>query len=73
MQLSQASALTALSLLVSQSSAAAIAPRNDFEDEVKYTCSDDLNEFEPTKGKFVVHYTSTRDSAITEPWVKPPP
>lgn len=69
MQLSSTAAFTILCMLAENLSAAAIAPRNDFEDVVKYTCSEDLTAFEPTKGKFVVHYTSTRDSAITEPWV----
>ncbi|KAJ7731975.1 hypothetical protein B0H16DRAFT_1023377 [Mycena metata] len=48
---------TALLLFVSQSSAL-------------FNCNDDQNAFPPTPGKFVVHYTSIRDTSTGKPWVR---
>ncbi|KAK7045111.1 hypothetical protein R3P38DRAFT_2882636 [Favolaschia claudopus] len=35
-----------------------------------FNCNDDQHAFPPTPGKFVVHYTSVRDSNTGKPWVR---
>lgn len=38
-----------------------------------FDCNSNQHAFPPTTGKFVVHYTSIRDTEIDgEPWVLPP-
>ncbi|KAJ7280589.1 hypothetical protein C8J57DRAFT_1563446 [Mycena rebaudengoi] len=35
-----------------------------------FDCNSDQNAFPPTPGKFVVHYTSIRDTETGKPWVR---
>ncbi|KAJ7149792.1 hypothetical protein C8R43DRAFT_1236371 [Mycena crocata] len=58
MHLITASFVAALFLFAGQSSA-------DLFD-----CNNDQHAFPPAPGKFVVHYTSVRDSATGKPWVR---